>query len=427
MTSYAGVNSEVQDYINWIDLALFYNPDTSFFIGNPYMLTGPILATGFYDSLIEKTGQDLFEDAIEPLREAYPDTDIFFLNYGKTASNMKGRFEGDNLPGITEMVGRGDNALFSDATLGHAGPMIRQVSAFTWLDHLYGAQVETIVSYSTFDKTSVIEITNEVMEYNKVYLPADGNDTEDGDSSASSNGFCFPESMTVNVLHQDATPLRDLKIGDLVMVDLAGRYEPVYSFGHYDLDASHKYIQLRANNNMSLELSASHMVMVMDQAKTRAVPAARVTPGDVLLSLDHGSVVVDFIQTVTRQGAFAPFTASGTIVVNGIMASNYISLQTGSSNFYIGTIETPLTHQWLEHSFQFPHRVTCHYLSKCTGEKYDESGISKWASHPFHAAQWLLSQDHIFVLLFMIPVTVVLSAFAVIEWIVTVLVGIFGF
>ena len=84
-------------------------------------------------------GQDLlFEDAIEPLSEAYPDTDIFFLNYGKAASNMKGRFEPDNLPGITEMVGRGDTALFSDSTLGHAGPMIRQVSAYTWLDHLYG-------------------------------------------------------------------------------------------------------------------------------------------------------------------------------------------------------------------------------------------------------------------------------------------------
>ena len=56
--------------------------------------------------------------------------------------------------------------------------------------------------------------------------------------------------------------------------------------------------------------------------------------GDKLLMGAGGVIKVTKIATVNRQGAFAPFTESGTIVVSDILASSYVSLQEEqSANF----------------------------------------------------------------------------------------------
>jgi hypothetical protein len=144
MTAFGGLGSQFEDYANWIDLALAYNPETRFFIGSPWTFGGPTIETATYDQSIETAGAALFEVVLQ-LREAYPQTRIDYLNYGKAASIMKRDFEAGQLPDIHEMVGLGDTALFADAAMGHAGPMMLEVCALAWMHALYGAWTEELV------------------------------------------------------------------------------------------------------------------------------------------------------------------------------------------------------------------------------------------------------------------------------------------
>jgi len=104
--------------------------------------------------------------------------------------------------------------------------------------------------------------------------------------------------------------MSDLKVGDMVRT-LDGRFDRVYSFGHYSPESRAEYLQIHAAGlKKPLELSADHMLFV----KGSAVPASSVVVGDKLnLSAEGlGSAEVQMIRTVVRSGAFAPFTMSGT-------------------------------------------------------------------------------------------------------------------
>ena len=64
-----------------------------------------------------------------------------------------------------------------------------------------------------------------------------------------------------------------------------------------------------------------HLVFMTEKG---AVSASRIQVGDLLMS-SPGSAKVTKVGSVQRQGLWAPATESGSIVVNGVVASNYIS------------------------------------------------------------------------------------------------------
>jgi hypothetical protein len=167
MTVFDRSNSSFVDYQRWIDLALEYNPNTSIYISHPWALNGPTMNTALYDLSIETTGELLFA-LVKQLREAYPKTKIYYINYGKTASIMKARFESMMLQDITEMVGTSNQSLFLDVELGHGGTMIADLSALVWLNILYGADIGDLV-YSPYNRSDVHEITAEVISFNQKY------------------------------------------------------------------------------------------------------------------------------------------------------------------------------------------------------------------------------------------------------------------
>ena len=128
--------------------------------------------------------------------------------------------------------------------------------------------------------------------------------------------------------------MEDVEIGDMVHVG-DHKYSRVYSFGHRNHHNYAQYLQLHfRRDQLTLEISHDHMVFV---DKLGAVPASMVGVGDkILLGAGGGVIKVAKISTVNRQGAFAPFTESGTIVVSDILVSSYISLQEEqSSNFQV--------------------------------------------------------------------------------------------
>jgi hypothetical protein len=232
--------------------------------------------------------------------------------------------------------------------------------------------------------------------------------TPAGGGGDGGGGFdCFSGDTTVEIQNRGAVNMRDLSLGDQVLVSLEGnKYEPVYSFGHLDKSTPTNYLQFHPSN---LEMTRNHMVFVEGEG---AIPASRVRVGDVL----EGGIEVMAIRNVARRGMYAPFTPSGKIVVNGVVASNYISFD-DSPVFNVGSLETPLSYQWLAHSFQLPHRIWCYYLGSCTEEHYTETGLSTWVDRSFRAALWFKGQHDLVVGLLLVPLVFCAGALTLVEMI----------
>lgn len=197
------------------------------------------------------------------------------------------------------------------------------------------------------------------------------------------------------------TRMKDLQIGDEVLT-ASGKYEQVYSFGHRHESIQSEYIQFLPSG---LEISKEHMLMI---SGGRFVPASMIQIGDELESMDGVTVTVESIETVVRSGAYAPFTASGTIMVNHVKASTYIAFQE-SDRLMVGGWKSPLTFQWLAHMSQSPHRIIVAVLglgSSGSEEVYTEVGMSTWISGSYAFAVWLLQQNMAIMSMVLIPAVV---------------------
>lgn len=164
-------DTALEDYSNWIDLALLYNDQTSFLIGMPYLPNGPNANAEFYKSASETASAENFT-IIEELRTRYPSTRILFIDYGYTAAIMKEMFESNILPDIESMTPQGTGtirtALFADAVLGHAGPMMEDMCALIWMNILYGVDYADLQQQQQLDyeSSSVTDIVAQVMDFN---------------------------------------------------------------------------------------------------------------------------------------------------------------------------------------------------------------------------------------------------------------------
>jgi hypothetical protein len=208
---------------------------------------------------------------------------------------------------------------------------------------------------------------------------------------------CFTAGSTVQVLQDnDAAAaevlMKDVHIGDVVHVG-NGKYERVYSFGHYAPSSTgDNYVQLSvAGTNKKLTLTSDHLVWAMKSGKTGAfLAASQVEVGDELLRNDSDIVKVEAVQQgLTGQGLLAPFTPSGTIVVDGFLTSSFIDAVKHHAPL-LGAGAA----QWAAHSFEFPHRLACHYFgNECVNETYNEHGVSTWVAAPFEVGKWVLNQN----------------------------------
>lgn len=167
---------------------------------------------------------------------------------------------------------------------------------------------------------------------------------------------CFSKHNTVQVLGKGTIPMDLLAIGDYVLTDDEGTYSQVYSFAHRKADQVGSYLQIETNDNV-LEISPIHMMY----ANGKVVRAMDVQVGD---RLNHHQVVTS-IQSVVRQGLYAPFTMNGSIQVSGIRASSYVSLWTK---------EWVAVDSAFQHIVLTPLRLYC-MLEGCKNETYNDEGF----------------------------------------------------
>lgn len=217
--------------------------------------------------------------------------------------------------------------------------------------------------------------------------------------------MCFSGSTTVVVKDKGIVQMNDLQIGDQVLDD-AGNFETVYSFGHRHetLDAS--FLQFLPSG---IEISKDHMVKI----DGRYIPASAVKVGNALETGNGDFITISEIRTVVRKGVYAPFTASGTIVVSNVKVSSYIAFQ-DSDRLKIGGWTTPFSYQWLAHASQAPHRVCIRIYGACD-ETYSETGMSTWIDGPYQLGLHFLELNAVAKALLLAPSLVCLSVVLAIE------------
>jgi hypothetical protein len=220
---------------------------------------------------------------------------------------------------------------------------------------------------------------------------------------------CFSGDSEVQVENKGSVKMADLALGDNVRVS-ADKFEPVYSFGHKNADASADFLQIiTVGYSKPLEVSRDHMVVVEGG---RNIPASMVKRGDNLVTADGELVAVKSVRAVVRKGVFAPFTDSGSIIVNDVAASNYVAFQ-GSEYLKIAGMETPFSYQWLAHTFNSVHRLAV--KMGFTGESYTESGLSLWIDMPNKFGTWLLEQNAFVTLAILLPSVAFFGSVSLVE------------
>jgi hypothetical protein len=212
---------------------------------------------------------------------------------------------------------------------------------------------------------------------------------------------CFSGEMAVELVDQEGSvPIDSIKIGDYVRVsndENNGRkkYSQVYSLMHYDKTLPADYLQLYTEKsiNKPLEISSQHMVFILKEDNKRvAVQAHSVKVGDrlVLAPLDwteEAGAQVTRIDQVWRRGAYAPLTMSGDVVVNGVVASSYVSFMSDKERAFWG--DDWYSPHFMFHAFKAPHRMVCRWFpGVCRRETYDANGISNWVASSEAFAHW---------------------------------------
>merc|ERR1712157_652735 len=128
-----------------------------------------------------------------------------------------------------------------------------------------------------------------------------------------------------------------------------------------------------------------------------------------------GNAVVEKIEFVTRNGIYNPLTSSGTIQVNGITASNYISFQK-ENNEYVelqGGIEIPMSHHDFAHYAIAPLRFYCTILAVCHDVNDGNSdGLPAYVSNGIELIGWI-HQQHMAVQLSILMLISILMVFMV--------------
>ena len=114
-----------------------------------------------------------------------------------------------------------------------------------------------------------------------------------------------------------------LHIGDRVMTS-AG-FEAIYLFGARDSSRLAPFTVIETNLH-KIEMSADHFIRVLSSEVEQFKRAGQVSVGDIIWATSKGSVIsaaVTAVSQTVQTGLFNPYTPSGTIFVNDVLASVY--------------------------------------------------------------------------------------------------------
>lgn len=209
---------------------------------------------------------------------------------------------------------------------------------------------------------------------------------------------CFSADDTVQVQHRGEVAMKDIAVGDAILVG-TGTYEPVYMFGHRDPFKQSEFVQIyttAVKSSRPLEMSPEHMVFLANQRDP--IPAGAVKEGDLLRTVGS-AVAVTKVKRTVKQGLYTPLTQDGSIVVNGVIASQYTSFQTNNndeSGAMIklgGRVFTGISQHGGMHMALAPVRWMCLGVSQNLCQSYGDDARHSLAGFGLAANEWTQSQD----------------------------------
>lgn len=142
--------------------------------------------------------------------------------------------------------------------------------------------------------------------------PTNANDDDDDD-------VCFPGSATVELRNGHVKPMRDLSVGDEVLVGAGGQYSAVMMFTHKDAQRIYRFVALETSCGQTLHATSSHYIYANDVL----TEAGDVRAGDLLEGADGRKCEVRKVGVKQMQGLYNPQTVHGDVVVDGVRASTY--------------------------------------------------------------------------------------------------------
>lgn len=153
---------------------------------------------------------------------------------------------------------------------------------------------------------------------------------------------CFPGDATVNVYGRGAMDIASLSVGDSVLVESAAdglTFAPVLGFLHKvpgTIGMSHESVTV-VHSQGTFRASPNHLAFVLSEGGVRGdMPVSALRPGDQLLVQSASgkgmpSLILSIGLESASAGMYAPFTSSGALVVDGVIASNYGAPSSGVS------------------------------------------------------------------------------------------------
>jgi len=221
---------------------------------------------------------------------------------------------------------------------------------------------------------------------------------------------CFSGHSEVMVEGKGVTQMDALQIGDSVLT-ANGSFSKVYSFGHKASSFKTSYLQVFSasmEQGHPLEISPEHMIYIQEADKNDAelVAAGDLQVGNSLVTKEGLSSEIMWIHKVERQGVYSPLTESGNLLVNGVLASSYVS------RVWLKEYVSGDTLHAFQHSATLPVRLLCGVVD-CGTETYNETtGFSTWVQFWFDVEQWMLSLPVFlqvsFLLLLVVPSTLIM-------------------
>lgn len=191
---------------------------------------------------------------------------------------------------------------------------------------------------------------------------------------------CFAGESIVHTRGRGQVPMATLEVAEEVLVEESVGvlvYQPVLSFLHRIRAEEAPFLTVKHERGV-LRATAGHLVFVLEGLRRTDRPVGLLQPGDVLLAADSTgsdvmltpSRVTAIHQSVTSIGLHAPLTASGTVIVDGVVASIYA---------------TPSLKVWLPHAaahvvllpVRLYHRLGLAHITASVWETAQRLGLSK--------------------------------------------------
>lgn len=203
---------------------------------------------------------------------------------------------------------------------------------------------------------------------------------------------CFPADATVETT-SGLKMMSDLRVGDKVRsVDASGKpiYDEVYFFGHADKSQSSAFVNLQLGaSDAPLQLSGKHFIPTCpkqgepcDWSDHIHAYAEEIRSGDFVWIASEGESTLRPVKStsiVMKDGFYNPYTLSGKIVVNSVIASAH-------SDWVLDTWTPTSMSRYLPGIYQvlfLPGRVLYHLAGASAADYLDVNNPQLSANHGY--------------------------------------------